>query len=433
MTRLKTPCSLLLILVLLGLPVPASAYSVLTHEQLIDLAWNDCIRPFPLSRYPHTSEAALGQAHAYAYGGSAIQDMGYYPFGKEFFSNLTHYVRSGDFVASLFHNARNVDELAFAVGALSHYLGDNIGHSECINPATAVEFPKLAKKYGEFVTYDQAPHAHVRAEFAFDVNQLSHHRLASATYLRHVGFKVPRRLVERAFYETYGLYLREVLGPEIPAIRSYRTAVRSFIPQFAHAETVIHGKHFPPDVEDEAFQQFQYQVDHADFQKHWAGRKHAGFLPHVLAIVIVIVPKIGPVSDLAIRGPSQQPEEWYVRSVNDTMKAFHQELADLRTHTDSPLSLPNRDLDTGQLIQPGSYPLTDKTYAKLLQHLTADPVRQVPEGLRRDILAFYSDSEAPIVTKKNHKAWKRVQQELAKLRELPSAQSSPGSASASTR
>lgn len=433
MTRLKAPCSLLLILVLFGFPLPSAAYSVLTHEELIDLAWNDCIRPFLLSRYPHTSEAALQEAHAYAYGGAAIQDMGYYPFGKEFFSDLTHYVRSGDFVASLFHNARNVDELAFAVGALSHYLGDSIGHSECINPSTAVEFPKLAKKYGEFVTYDENPHAHVRTEFAFDVDQLSHQRLAPATYLRHVGFKVPRSLVERAFYETYGLYLHEVLGPEIPAIRSYRTAVRSFIPRFAHAETVIHGKHFPPDVDDEAFQRFQSQVDHADFQKHWAGRKQAGFAAHVLAIVIVIVPKIGAISDLAIRGPSPQTEQWYVRSVNDTMAEFHHELADLRTRTDSPLSLPNRDLDTGKLIEPGSYPLTDKTYAELLQRLTADPVRQVPLGLRRDILAFYSDPEAPIVTKKNHKAWQRVQQELAKLRELPSARSMPGSAPSSGR
>jgi hypothetical protein len=153
----------------------------------------------------------------------------------------------------------------------------------------------------------------------------------------------------------------------------------------------------------------------------------------VLAIVIVIVPKIGPVSDLAIRGPNQQTEEWYVRSVNDTMKEFHQELADLRTHTDSPLSLPNRDLDTGELIQPGSYPLTDKTYAELLQRLTADPVRQVPSGLRRDILDFYSDPRAPIVTRKNHKAWKRVQEDLAKLRQLPAANSAPSGATSSTR
>jgi hypothetical protein len=156
--------------------------------------------------------------------------MGYYPFGKEFFSDLTHYVRSGDFIVALLRNAHNANEYAFAVGALSHYLGDSIGHSESINPATAIEFPHLEKKYGPEVTYEENPHAHVRTEFAFDIDMLSHHHLAPAAYLRHVGFIVPRRLLEVAFFETYGLRLKEVLGPERPAIRSYRTSVRSFIP-----------------------------------------------------------------------------------------------------------------------------------------------------------------------------------------------------------
>src|ERR1700758_1529268 len=207
------------------------AYSVLTHEELIDLAWNDSIRPLLLAKFPGATETQLREAKAYAYGGSAVQDMGYYPFGNQFFSNLTHYVRTGDFIASLFRHAHNPNELAFAAGALSHYLGDNIGHSECINPATAAEFPKLERKYGESVTYDENPHAHVRTEFAFDIDQLNHHRLAPAAYLQHVGLKVPRKLVERAFFETYGLPLHEVLGPEIPAIRSYRTSVRSWIPR----------------------------------------------------------------------------------------------------------------------------------------------------------------------------------------------------------
>ena len=113
-----------------------AAYSVLTHEELIDLAWNDSIRPLLLARFPGATEDQLREAHAYAYGGCAIQDMGYYPFGKKFFSNLTHYVRTGDFIAWLFRNARTIDEYAFAIGALSHYLGDSIGHSQAINPAT---------------------------------------------------------------------------------------------------------------------------------------------------------------------------------------------------------------------------------------------------------------------------------------------------------
>ena len=113
------------------------AYSVLTHEELVDLAWNDSIRPLLLDRFPGASDAQLREAHAFAYGGSAIQDMGYYPFGKQFFSDLTHYVRTGDFVARMLRDAKTINEYAFAIGALSHYLGDTLGHSEAINPATA--------------------------------------------------------------------------------------------------------------------------------------------------------------------------------------------------------------------------------------------------------------------------------------------------------
>lgn len=413
---------MLLLFAMLAVSSPASAYSVLTHEELIDLAWNDSIRPLLLSRYPHSSPAELEEAHAYAYGGSAIQDMGYYPFGKEFFSDLTHYVRSGDFVASLFRNAHNVHELAFAVGALSHYIGDNIGHSECINPATAIEFPKLAKKYGPLVTYDESPHAHIRTEFAFDIDQLSHHRLAPAAYLRHVGLKVPRRLVEQAFYETYGLRLHEVLGPEIPAIHSYRSSVRSFIPRFGHAETVIHGSHFPADSDDQAFARFEHDVEHADFHKKWSTMRHRpGVVTHLLAFVIVILPRIGALSDMAIRGPDQETENWYVKSVDHSMSEFRATLDNLRDQPRIALNLPNRDLDTGNPVRPGAYPLTDKTYAELLRRVTSDPDRRVPPGLRNDILGFYSNPEAPIITKKDQHAWGQLQLELQDLQKMASS------------
>ena len=400
-------------------PIPSQAYAVLTHEQIIDMAWNDSIRPLLLSRYPGLSESQLNEAHAYAYGGSAIQDLGYYPFSHEFFSDLAHYVRSGDFVASLFRHARNANELAFAIGALSHYVGDNIGHSECINPATAVEFPRLAKKYGDSITYDETPHGHIRTEFAFDIDQLRQHRLAPAAYLEYIGLRVPVPQLERAFYETYGLHLREVLGPEFPATRSYRASVRHFIPRIAHAETVLH-RDFPPDVPDAAFAKFESNVQNADYQKQWAGaRKKPGFTTHLLAMVIVLLPRVGPLSDLAIRGPNQQTQQWYIQSVNDTLAKFREILHRLREDSGSTVALANRDLDTGALVRPGAYALTDKTYAKLLQQITAEPDRQVPFGIRRDLVAFYADPSAPIVTKKDHDAWARVQRELLTLQHMP--------------
>ena len=205
----------IVLLAVLFCAVNSAAYSVLTHQELIDLAWNDSIRPLLLVRFPNATDEQLREAHAYAYGGSAIQDMGYYPFGKQFFSNLTHYVRSGDFVGWLLANAQTVDEYAFAIGALSHYVGDSIGHSEAVNPATAVEFPELERRFGSMVTYDESPHGHIRTEFAFDIGELADGTFAPPDYLRFIGLKVPRKFLGRAFKNTYGFDIHEVLGGRI--------------------------------------------------------------------------------------------------------------------------------------------------------------------------------------------------------------------------
>ena len=239
-------------LLLLSMPWVGShegaAYSVLTHQAIIDLSWNDAIRPLLLSRYPHTTAAELRMAHAFAYGGCAIQDAGYYPFSRQFFSNLTHYVRTGDLSESLLRNARDVNEYAFALGALSHYVGDSVGHADAINSATAAEYPKLAKKYGPVVTYENAPGAYVATEFSFDVDQLSRRRFAPGAYDHFVGLRVPRRLLEQSFYETYGLSLTGVMGKTgRAAILSYRSSVRFFIPVFAKAKVVVHRNDFPRD------------------------------------------------------------------------------------------------------------------------------------------------------------------------------------------
>ena len=198
-------------------------------------AWNGFIQPLLLQRYPGTSEIGLREAHAYAYGGCLIQDLGYYPFGKELFSDLTHYVRSGDFVLALLREAQDVNEFAFAIGALSHYVGDSVGHSEEVNPATALTFPDLAKRYGRLVTFEDDPIAHVRTEFGFDVAQTALSRYAPYEYRKQIGLRVSRAALERAYYETYGLTVRSILGPPRAAIGSYRVAVRRVIPLFAKA------------------------------------------------------------------------------------------------------------------------------------------------------------------------------------------------------
>lgn len=414
--RLRT--SLLIFLALLfGSPLRARAYSVLTHDAIIDTTWHSSIRPLLLVRFPTATPAQLAEARSYAYGGATIQDLGYYPFGHQFFSNLTHYVRTGDFVDNLLQDSQTVDEYAFALGALSHYVGDNNGHRFATNPSTAIEFPRLEKKYGPIVTYEQAPHAHIRTEFAYDIEQLSHQRFAPPGYLRSVGFKVPRNLLERAFTETYGLPLRAVLGRPEPAIRSYRSSVGKFLPTVAQAEVLIHRNEFPREEDTPAFHQFIARQNRAEQENGWAGfSRKPGFKVRFYAVVIRILPKLGPLSGLSIRGPNMETNRWYIESVNRSMDRYEALLDRLKKNPRRSLHLPDCDLDTGNVIRPGGYRLTDTTYAELVSKLTKQPLRPIPAQLRRNILRYYSDPSAPIATRKNPAAWKRLQAQLVILR-----------------
>lgn len=413
-------CAFLLALLQVCSSYLASAYSVLTHQAIIDLAWDDSIRPLLLSRYPSATEEQLRVAHAYAYGGCAIQDMGYYPFGKTFFSDLTHYVRSGDFVAALFRNARDVNELAFAAGALSHYVGDTFGHSIAVNPSTALAFPNLGQRYGSVVTYEDSPHGHVRTEFGFDIEQVSKRRFAPHAYLQHIGLMAPRRLLEKAFFETYGLSLHDMLGNERPAIRGYRSAVRSFIPFFARGEVVLHRHQFLPDLPNSDIDQYIQESSRAEFRKQWENAyRKPGFRGHLAAGIIFLVPKIGPAALLGIKIPSHDTQQLYAHSINETLSHYRKRLKEAESAPLDGFGLVDRDLDTGAKVRPGSYARTDRTYAKLLHQVVSRPQMKIPRGLREDVLAYYADPNAPITTKRDAKAWARVQEELIKFKTMP--------------
>ncbi|HEX7157749.1 MAG TPA: zinc dependent phospholipase C family protein [Edaphobacter sp.] len=387
---------------------------------MIDLTWDQSIRPVLLRRYGKLTEEQLREAHAYAYGGCVIQDLGYYPFGNVFFSDLTHYVRAGDFVSSLLRNAHSANELAFAIGALSHYVGDAIGHADATNQSVAIEFPKLAQKYGPSVNYAEGKDQHVRTEFAFDINQLSKRNHAPAAYLDHVGIKVPAILVQKAVFETYGLDAHKMIGDKKVVVRGYRKSVRNYIPEVARAEAILHKERFPDDPPSDPSNQLQKDISLASSINGWEPyRKSPGFRTHVLAGVIFILPKVGSLSMLSIRGPNPQTEALYIDSVNRSVSQLRELLAGYRT---IPTHVPNRDLDTGDAVKPGGYPLTDETYAQLLETLTRTPTRPIPFSLKRDILAYYSDPDAPITTKKNQKKWAAVQSQLKVLATMPTSE-----------
>ncbi len=446
---------------LLALARPSHAYSLLTHEQLIDLTWDSSIVPLLKSRYPDLTPAEIEHARAYAYGGCVIQDIGYYPFGDMFFSDLTHYVRSGDFVVNLFRNAGNADELAFAVGALSHYIGDSVGHSEATNIAVPIEFPKLRHKYGHTVSYAEGEHQHVQTEFAFDINEIAHQRFAPVHYLRHVGLEVPTKQLSLAFYQTYGLRedFTDTRHHRIN-VAGYRFSVHRFIPRVAYAVTLLHRKHEPTDVDNADLQQLTTEIAAVAKANDWdAYRKHAGIGTYTLAGFIWILPKFGALKLTAVKGPTSKTEVEYIHSVivstdllNRTLRRFTPppatrstaaEAAAADTHSEPPPSAPltpnpasvhtviqandprhplmNRDLDTGYPVRPAGYSLTDDTYATLLHRLTLTPTTPIPPGIKREILAYYSNLDLPFETKKDPAAWAELQKNLATLNSMPTS------------
>jgi len=392
---------------------PAGAYSVLTHEQIVDLAWQDQIQPMLLRRFPQATPDELRQAHAYAYGGSLIQDMGYYPFGKKYFSDLLHYVRSGDFVTALLEEASDINQYAFALGALAHYSSDNMGHPT-INQIVALEFPKLRAKHGNAVTYADDPKAHIRTEFGFDMVQVAKNRYTSDRYHDFIGFEVSEHLLEQAFLKTYGLKLEDVLDDEDAAIESFRRAVSKTIPKMTRAALLNRHDELVRDTPNFNEKQFLYHLSRTNYEKNWGkGYRRPSFGIRVLAFFLRIIPKIGPASALAFKIPSTQTEDMYIKSVDLTFNDYSRLLRQVR---DGNLDLPNTDCDTGHPTTAAEYSLADKTYAQLLDDLSENHFAQLTPELRSNILAFYSDLNAPFHTKKNRKSWEQTQRELEQLK-----------------
>ena len=406
----KLTASLLFIFLCSGV---GNGYSVLTHEEIVDLVWKDQIRPMLVARFPQSTDDELKQAHAYAYGGSVVQDMGYYPFGNKYFSDLVHYVRTGDFVVALIRDSSNVNEYAFALGALAHYASDNTGHPT-INQVVAITFPKLRRKYGQEVTYVDDPKAHIRTEFGFDMEQVAKNRYTSDNFHDFIGFNISKAVLERAFAETYGLQLQDVMHNEDLAIGTFRRAISRIVPEMTRVALVSRRDEIVRDTPNFNEKKFLYHLSRASYQKEWGnGYRKPGFGTRVLAFFLRIVPKVGPFKALAFKVPTTQTEDMYVKSINKTVDDYS---ARLREEKAGELKLADMDFDTGRPTRAGEYSLADKTYAHLLDDLAKHNFDQASPELRQNILSFYGDPNAQVATKKNAKAWKTTQEELDKLK-----------------
>jgi hypothetical protein len=404
---------LALLLVALICGSRSSGYSVLTHEEIVDLVWTDTIRPLLLQRFPALTDDQIKEAHAYAYGGAVIQDLGYYPFGSVEFSDLVHYVRSGDFVQELVLQSQDADEYAFALGALAHYASDIAGHP-AVNRAVSIEYPKLRAKYGNSVRYAQDHTAHLKTEFGFDMVQVAKNRYAPQQYHDFIGFQVSKPLLERTFPIVYGVELNDVLAHEDLSIGSYRFAVSRMIPQMTRVALQTHKKDLMRETPDFEKRKFLYRLSRSDYEKEW-GKEYTkpGFGTRLLSTLLRYMPKMGPFKALAFNNPTAQTENLYFTSINTTVDQYRTFLAEVRTNT---LDLPNRDLDSGNLTIAAEYAPTDEAYAQLLDQLAKRKFDLTSRELRDNILQFYSDLSAPIETKKDNNRWQHVLSSLDQLK-----------------
>src|SRR5499427_1590255 len=419
MSRQRCRVGVALILTVVALARPSWAYSVLAHESNIDTAWENGIVPVLLERFPDTRPDELSAARAYAYGGCVIQDLGYYPFGSHFFSDLLHYVRTGDLVVALIQDARDVNELAFALGALAHYVADTDGHSIAVNRSVAIIYPRLRAKFGDLVTYADSPSGHIMVEFSFDVVQAATGRYAPDAYHRFIGFNVAKAALERAFRATYGLEMNELFNTDL-AISTYRHAVSGLIPEMtkvAWRDKRDEIAKAAPQIEQAAFvyrySQQQYNADFGeDYMKpRWYAR--------LLGFLFKVIPKFGPFKPLAFKAPTLETEQLFLESLDRTRNQLDTSLTASRQEA---LRLPNRNLDTGVDTALGEYTLADATYEKLLEKLADRKFVGVPPELAKNITGFFGDVQVlPGDTSRHHKRSARVRERLDTLAHISPA------------
>jgi hypothetical protein len=395
-------------------------YTVLTHEAIIDSVWDTSVRKLLLNRFPAATPEELDQAHAYAYGGCIIQDLGYYPFSSRLFSDLTHYVRSGDFITELIRQSQDLNEYAFALGALEHYAADTEGHRIGTNRAVPILYPELRRRFGSSVTYDDNPVAHIRTEFGFDVLQIALGRYAPDRYKSFIGFQVSRDLLERAFLNTYGIEMKDVFGNVTLALGSYRYAVRSIVPGMTRVAWSLKQDQLKKEIPGITRKKFLYNLSRSSYEKQWGRDYHKpGFGTQMLTFLFRILPATGPFSALKIRTPTPEVEKLFMTSFNATIDRYKAMLANVEAGGPEP---PNENFDLGEPSKAGKYKGADEAYAKLVGKLAERKFAGMSMELRENILVFYRDANPPVsarLTAKETDGRAKLLEQLDQLKAIP--------------
>ena len=397
----------------------AHAYSVLAHEALIDSCWATSIQPLLLWKYPGATKEQLKKAHAYAYGGAIAPDIGYFPFGNPFFTNLVHYVRSGDYVDALLSDAQDIDEFAFALGFLSHYMADKYGHSLATNKSVPILYVKEHEKFGNTVTYEEDHLSHRRTEFGFDVLQTVEGDYARVAYHDFIGFQISSSLLERAFAQVYGLDIHQVFSHFSLSVTMLRWSFKRLFPALTGTAWIFKKRQLKKahsgltetsDNENTTYQSYYEKFGKKRFGAGIYSRAYTAFF----SIFVAFLPKIGPLSVLKFKSPGPGVAKLYYSSFDTTVNNYILAIRKCRTGN---IQLANIDFDTGNYTTPGEYGLADKNYDLLVVALKKNNFKLLNPELKDNIVDFYSHRVAPGGSPKTQKSWSKTEAALHQLQE----------------
>ena len=202
------------------------------------------------------------------------------------------------------------------------------------------------------VPYDVDHKAHIRTEFGFDVLQVAKGRYAPEDYHNFIGFEVADSLLERAFFDTYGLKLTDMMPKEQLAINTYRRSVSQIIPEMTKVALVVKGDQLRREDPNFNRQRFLYHLSKADYAKSWgSGYQEPGAGARIMAVMFKVLPKVGPLRAIDFKEPTEKTENLYFKSVDQTVSKYTQALHEVK---DNDLQAPEINLDTGKPTDAGS-------------------------------------------------------------------------------
>ncbi|CAM3919421.1 zinc dependent phospholipase C family protein [Mucilaginibacter galii] len=396
------------------LPLTGQCFSILAHEAIVDAEWDITLKPLLLKKYPGATLDDLIKAHSYTYGGSLVADIGYMPGGDAYFTDLLHYVRSGDFIINLLNEANSLNEYAFALGALSHYMADKYGHSMATNVTVPELYPKLKQKFGNVVTYENDHTSHSRMEFAYDAVQVGRSNYASVAYHDFIGFNIATPVLEKAFFKTYGQQLNVIFKNFDASISMMRWGVKNLFPALTKKAWRAKRREIRQANGNAKVRSFKYKMSRRMYNKEFSGKRNKpDFKARALAFLVKVMPKIGPLKNLKFVYPGVEGEKRFTQVFDTIIQKYAIASRQWDAQT---LTLNDINLDTGEPLGYGDYHLADNTYCKLVLNLQKEGFACLTPVLKEHLVKYFDGALLHETYKENPEDEAEMQLALQQMR-----------------